>query len=184
MPTLTHMFRQATTNSAFEQPRMQFSAGCCRKNTSSEGAIGDPGGAKSRPLRLRNLPCKALKLWKESARARRPASTQSACGRGAARSSSRKFAELGRGRLKPGNTSDRAFFGDDSLRRFNASAHVQALHHVVRLSLPKQPPAHWGFQFFCSQNWYMPAKVSGFSVSRRCQRSRSRRKRSPPKRSR
>jgi hypothetical protein len=32
------------------------------------------------------------------------------------------------------------------------------------------------FQFFCSQNWYMPANVSGFSTSSRCQRSRSRRK--------
>src|SRR5262249_22766070 len=57
------------------------------------------------------------------------------------------FAELGRGRPKPGNTSDRAFFGDDSLRGFNASVHVQAAASRRPASLPKQPPTHWGFSF-------------------------------------
>src|SRR5262249_54033004 len=32
--TLTHMLRQATTKTPFEQFEMQFSAGCCRNNTS------------------------------------------------------------------------------------------------------------------------------------------------------
>ena len=30
-----------------------------------------------------------------------------------------------------------------------------------------------GAQFFCTQNWYMPEKVSGYFVSTSCQRSRS-----------
>src|SRR5215831_16397313 len=39
-PTLTHMFRQATTKRHFEHSEMQFSAGCCLNNTSLKAAIG------------------------------------------------------------------------------------------------------------------------------------------------
>jgi hypothetical protein len=38
-PTLAHTLRQATTKRRFERVEMQFSAGCCRNNTSFEGAF-------------------------------------------------------------------------------------------------------------------------------------------------
>src|SRR5262249_9157885 len=61
-PTLTHMFRQATTKRHFEHSAVQFSAGCCLNNTSLKAAI-------RRSLTLSSafdLPSNILKLNKNN----------------------------------------------------------------------------------------------------------------------
>jgi hypothetical protein len=116
-PTLTHTHRQATTKRRFERFEMQFSAGCCRNNTSFESAINRRRRPRWPFPRPSHQPCKGLKVPEKSVRTRLPLPLANLPKRAAVASSSANSLTRARTRKRASNTSHWGFCGDDSFAK-------------------------------------------------------------------
>jgi hypothetical protein len=113
-PTLAHMFRQATTKRHFEHSAMQFSAGCCLNDTSLETASGH-ARTRSEAAVMRSNTLKSHRniCWPSCGHTPHPDRRVSVNGYSNENGVNADWVE---------QHSQRAVFGDDSLRAQATSA--------------------------------------------------------------